>query len=152
MNGQSQISTALIAESDPDDRFFMKKALARTNYSVRLAIVEDGEEALDYLFRRGIYHHPETSPAPDFLLLDLDLPRLDGRDVLKRIRADKRTKALPVVVINSSKSDTDLMQCFNLGVFNYQIKPETFSGWVNLMRELGQMWIVENESGVPPRA
>ena len=101
---------------------------------------------LDYVFRRGIYHNPETSPAPDFLLLDLDLPRLDGRTVLKRIRADKRTQALPVVVVSASRSDANLMHCFNLGVFNYQAKPESFSGWVKLMNELGQFWIVESQS------
>lgn len=145
MNTKSSITTALIGENDPDDRFFMKKALARTQMPLRLTFAEDGEEVLDYVFRRGIYRQPDTSPAPDFLLLDLDLPRLDGRVVLERIRADKRTRALPVVVVSGSKSDTDLMHCFNLGVFNYQAKPDTFSGWVKLMNELGQVWIVESQ-------
>ncbi len=107
--------------------------------------VEDGEETLDYVFRRGIYLHPETSPTPDFLVLDLDLPRVDGRAVLRRIREDRRTRAMPVVVINSSKSDADVLHCFNPGVHNYQVKPDTFSDWMNLMKELGQLWIVDNQ-------
>jgi CheY-like chemotaxis protein len=133
--------TILLADDDPDDRMFARDALAESRLANDLRTAEDGEELMDYLHRRGKFANPEDSPWPGMILLDLNMPRKDGREALKEIKADPRTRRIPVVVLTTSKAEEDIYRTYDLGVSSFITKPITFEGLVNVMKTLGKYWI-----------
>ena len=137
----------LIADDDADDRLLAQDALLESGTQARLFFVADGVELLDYL-RRSAGDAPET-PAPDLLLLDLNMPRLDGRAALAQIKNDPRLKTLPVVVLSTSGADTDISYCYRNGANSYITKAVSFEGMVDAMRNLGHYWAETVQ--LPPR-
>ena len=133
--------TILLAEDDADDRLLVKEALAEGRVLNDLRSVEDGEELLDYLRRQGRYADPETSPRPGLVLLDLNMPRKDGREALREIKADPDLKRIPVVVMTTSKAEEDVLRSYDLGANSYITKPVTFERLVELMKVMGRYWI-----------
>ncbi|MFL6235791.1 MAG: response regulator [Thermoanaerobaculia bacterium] len=141
MKPQGKRMTILLAEDDADDRLLVKEALAEGRVLNELRSVEDGEELLDYLRRRGRYADPETSPRPGLVLLDLNMPRKDGREALREIKGDPDLKRIPVVVMTTSKAEEDILSSYDLGASSYITKPVTFERLVELMKVLGRYWI-----------
>jgi CheY-like chemotaxis protein len=129
-----------MAEDDADDRLLVKDALEECQWNADLRFVENGEELLDYLLRQGKYRRAEESPRPRLILLDLNMPRKDGREVLRDIRGHAELRRIPVVVLTTSKADTDIERVYELGANSFISKPVQFDGLVNLMRMLGQYW------------
>lgn len=139
----------LMVEDNPDDEELTRLALEESNVSNRLVVVRDGQEALDWLFCSGKYAARDPCEDPCVVLLDLKLPKLSGLEVLERIRADERTRRLPVVILTSSREEQDLIRGYNLGANSYIRKPVDFEQFSRAVRELGMYWIVLNEP--PPR-
>jgi len=140
----------LMAEDDPDDRLMTKEALSECRLANELRFVDDGEELLDYLYRRGNYHDPELAPRPGIILLDLNMPRKDGREALKDIKTDPELRRIPIVVLTTSKAEEDILRSYNLGANSFITKPVSFEGLVNVIITLGKYWfeIVE----LPPNS
>jgi two-component system response regulator len=136
----------LLIEDNPDDVELTMRALSKNNIVNEVVVVCDGVEALDYLFGTGKY---AGRVLPELVLLDLKLPRIDGLEVLKRLRADERTKLIPVVILTSSKEESDLISGYELGANSYIRKPIKFDEFVKVVGELGLYWLVLNEP--PPR-
>lgn len=132
--------TILMADDDEDDRIMSKEALEESRLKNDLRFVVDGEELMDYLYRRGIYSDPEKSPRPDLILLDLNMPRKDGREALKKIKQDDDLREIPVVVLTTSKAEEDIFRTYNLGVNSYITKPVSFQGMVDIMNGLSVYW------------
>ena len=130
----------LLADDDADDRMLARDALKESRLANDLRYVENGEELMDYLHRRGAYEKPETSPTPGLILLDLNMPRKDGREALREIKSDPDLRHIPVVVLTTSKAEEDIYRTYNLGVNSFITKPVTFEGLVNVMRTLGTYW------------
>ncbi|MCJ7530000.1 MAG: response regulator, partial [Anaerolineales bacterium] len=130
----------LMAEDDPDDRLMTKEALSECRLANDLRFVEDGEELLDYLSRRGNYHDPELAPRPGIILLDLNMPRKDGREALKDIKTDPELRRIPIVVLTTSKAEEDILRSYNLGANSFITKPVSFAGLVNVIITLGKYW------------
>lgn len=130
----------LLADDDADDRLLTRDALAENRLANNLQCVEDGEELLDYLFRRGKYTDPESSPRPGLILLDLNMPRKDGREALKEIKSHPDLRKIPIVVLTTSKADEDICRSYKLGVNSYITKPVTFASLVEVMKALGKYW------------
>ncbi len=130
----------LLAEDDADDRLLAEDALAESHISGSLRCVEDGEELLDYLHRRGGYADPGRSPRPDIILLDLNMPRKDGREALREIKSDPDLRRIPVIALTTSKESEDVRKTYDLGVSSYIKKPVSFDGLVDVMRMLGKYW------------
>jgi len=139
----------LLVEDDPDDEVLTLRALEKSNILNEIVVARDGVEALDYLFGEGSYSGRDTSVMPQLVLLDLKLPKMDGLEVLRRIRADKRTKLLPVVILTSSKEERDLIQGYNLGANSYIRKPVDFVQFRKAVQHLGLYWLVLNVA--PPK-
>lgn len=139
----------LLVEDNPDDEELTLRALKKNNIQNDMIIARDGAEALDYLFGTGAYAGRDVSKMPSVTLLDLKLPKIDGLEVLRRIRADERTKLLPVVILTSSKEEQDLIDGYRLGANSYIQKPVDFAQFAEAIRELGLYWLVLNEP--PPR-
>jgi len=138
----------LLVEDNPDDEALTLRALKKNNIRNEVIIAHDGVEALDYLFGTGTYEGRDTRIMPQIILLDLKLPRLDGLEVLRRLRSDKRTRLLPVVILTSSKEEMDLINGYSLGANSYIRKPVDFPQFTEAIRQLGLYWLVLNES--PP--
>jgi len=138
----------LLVEDNPDDELLAIRALEKNNIMNEVVVARDGTEALDYLFGAGAYAGRDMSVMPQIILLDLKLPKIDGLEVLRRLRNDERTKLLPVVVLTSSKEDRDLTECYSLGANSYICKPVNFAQFTEAIRQLGLYWLVLNES--PP--
>jgi two-component system, response regulator len=136
----------LLAEDNPDDVKLTLRALKKSNILNEVVIAEDGVEALDYLFGTGKFAGRDTSVKPQLVLLDLKMPRLDGLEVLQRIRADERTALLPVVVLTTSSEDRDRIESYKLGANSYIRKPVDFNQFVDAVQQLGLYWLVLNES------
>lgn len=134
----------LLVEDNPDDEKLAVRALKKNNVLNDVAVARDGVEAVEYLFGAG----REKRTMPALVLLDLKLPKMDGLEVLRRIRADERTKRLPVVVLTSSKEEQDLIQSYDLGANSYIRKPVDFTQFTEAVRQLGLYWLVLNE-GAP---
>src|SRR5688500_11304369 len=132
--------TILLADDDADDRVLAQDALKESRLANDLRFVENGEELMDYLLRRGPYDNPETSPTPGLILLDLNMPRKDGREALREIKSDPNLRSIPVVVLTTSKAEEDIYRSYDLGVNSFITKPVTFDGLVNVMRALGKYW------------
>jgi two-component system response regulator len=135
----------LLVEDNPDDEALTLRALQRNNITNQVVIAHDGVEAIDYLFGQGAYEGRDPCDLPQIVLLDLKLPRMDGFEVLKKLRADPRTKLLPVVILTSSKEQQDLVQGYGLGANSYGRKPVDFDQFVQAVRQLGLYWLVLNE-------
>jgi CheY-like chemotaxis protein len=132
--------TILLADDDADDRMLTRDALAESRLANDLRFVEDGEELMDYLLCRGKYASPGSCPKPGLILLDLNMPRKDGREALREIKAHPDLRSIPVVVLTTSKAEEDIYRTYNLGVNSYITKPVTFDGLVKVMRALSQYW------------
>jgi CheY-like chemotaxis protein len=129
----------LMADDDADDRLLAKDALAECRLSGELHFVENGEELLDYLHRRGKYGQA-SSPRPGLILLDLNMPRKDGREALREIKSNPELRKIPVVVLTTSQADTDIAQIYDLGANSFITKPVTFDALVKVMKVLGDYW------------
>ncbi|HYT60104.1 MAG TPA: response regulator [Haliangiales bacterium] len=132
--------TLLLADDDPDDRLLAEQALEKSRVANDLRCVEDGEELLDYLRRRGKYADPKESPRPGLILLDLNMPRKDGREALREIKGDPKLRDIPVIVLTTSKAEEDIARSYNLGVNSYITKPVKFSALVDVMKAIGKYW------------
>ena len=132
--------TILMAEDDPDDRLLTKEALEDNRLINDLHFVEDGEELMDYLCQRGQYADPDTSPRPGLILLDLNMPRKDGREALEEIKADPNLRRIPIVVLTTSKAEEDILRSYDLGVNSFIVKPVTFGALVEVMQALKKYW------------
>ena len=132
----------LIVEDNPNDEELTIRALKRSHICNPLHVVRDGPEALDFLFCTGIYADRDPHDVPEVILLDLNLPKLNGLEVLKRIRADERTSMIPVVILTSSKEEQDLIEGYKLGANSYMRKPVDFKQFVDAGRPLGLSWLV----------
>jgi CheY-like chemotaxis protein len=141
--------TILLVEDNPDDQALTKRALKKNNILNDVVVAQDGVEALDYLFGTGAHAGRDVNVLPAVVLLDLKLPKVDGLEVLRRIRDDHRTKLLPVVVLTSSKEEQDLAQSYSIGANSYIRKPVDFAQFIEAVRQLGLYWLVLNEA--PPR-
>jgi two-component system response regulator len=140
----------LLVEDNPDDGELTLRALKKNNIQNDVVIARDGAEALDYLFGTGAYAGRDLSQMPSVTLLDLKLPKVDGLEVLKRIREHEQTKFLPVVILTSSKEEQDLIKGYSLGANSYIRKPVDFSQFIDAVRQLGLYWLLLNEA-VPQR-
>jgi CheY-like chemotaxis protein len=138
----------LLVEDNPDDEALAIRALRRNHISNEIVIARDGVEALDYLFGTGIHAGRDISIKPTVVLLDLKLPRVDGLEVLRRLREDKRTSLLPVVVLTTSSEEQDLLTSYSLGCNSYIRKPVDFIQFTEAVRQLGMYWLLMNET--PP--
>src|SRR5947209_800636 len=138
----------LLVEDNARDEALTRRALKKNNIQNEVVVARDGVEALDYLFGTGAYAGRNTGVQPQVTLLDLKLPRVDGLEVLRRIRSDPRTKLLPVVILTSSKEDQDLIAGYSLGANSYVRKPVDFSEFIEAVRSLGLFWLLLNEA--PP--
>ncbi len=137
----------LLVEDNPDDVELTLHALKKNKIVNPVKIVRDGQEALDYLFQKGDYESTDYDP-PNVILLDLKLPKVDGIEVLQRIKSDRRTKLIPVVILTSSKEESDLLRSYDLGVNSYIRKPVDFDQFVETVRQIGFYWMLINEQ--PP--
>jgi CheY-like chemotaxis protein len=132
--------TILMADDDADDRDFARSAMEEGRLANELRFVEDGEELLDYLHRRGRYADPKDSPRPGLILLDLNMPRKDGREALREIKGDPALRHIPVVVLTTSKTEEDILRSYDLGANCFITKPVTFEGLVDVVRVLDKHW------------
>ncbi len=130
----------LMAEDDADDRLLVKDALSECGLADNLRFVEDGEDLMDYLLRRGKHAGVEASPRPGLILLDLNMPRKDGREVLREIRAHPELRRIPVIAFTTSKADTDISSLYDLGANSFICKPVAFEALVNVMTTLSRYW------------
>ncbi len=141
--------TVLLVEDNPSDEKLTVRALKQGDVPHQVVVAKDGADALDYLFRTGAHAGRADGPPPTLVLLDLKLPRVGGLEVLRRIRADARTKLLPVVVLTASREESDLAECFALGANAYVRKPVDYGEFVEAARTLGLFWLLYNESPPP---
>lgn len=126
----------VIADDDPEDRMLAAEALEGSRLANEVRFVNDGQELLDYLRHQGAYADPASAPRPGLVLLDLNMPRKDGRAVLNELKADKALSAIPVVVLTSSKADEDVVRSYDLGVSSYIVKPVTFEALLDVLQNV----------------
>ncbi len=139
-----EVGRILLAEDDPRDVELTLEALADYNLANEVVVVGDGEEALDYIYRRGVFaSRPEAQPS--VVLLDLKMPRVTGVEVIQQLKSDPTTRSIPVVVLTSSRESRDLQRCYELGVNAYVVKPVQFSDFIEAVRQVGAFWAVLNE-------
>jgi len=136
----------LLVEDDPDDEILTIRALKKNNILNEVVVARDGAEALDFLFGTGQYADRDIKETPQVVLLDLKLPKLDGLEVLRRLRKDERTKLLPIVVLTSSAEQQDVIESYRLGANSYILKPVDFNQFAEAIRQLGLYWLVLNEA------
>ncbi|HYO68638.1 MAG TPA: response regulator [Archangium sp.] len=135
-----KLVTILMADDDMDDREFARTAMQESRLMNELRFVEDGEELLDYLYRRGAYSDPNSAPRPGLILLDLNMPRKDGREALREIKSDPSLRQIPVVVLTTSKAEEDILRSYDLGANCFISKPVTFDGLVEVVKVLDKHW------------
>jgi two-component system, response regulator len=140
----------LLVEDNPDDIELTRRAFDRSNIANEIVTASDGQEALDYLFSTGVHAGRDAALMPHVILLDLNLPKISGLEVLRRMRADERTKRIPVVVLTTSNEEKDVIGSYDLGANSYVRKPVDFAQFLDAARHLGLYWLVLNEP--PPRA
>jgi CheY-like chemotaxis protein len=149
MKTEGKMITIVLADDDADDRKLTEDAFAENRLVNQLHFVEDGEELMDYLHRRGKYEPLRSEPLPGLILLDLNMPRKDGREALKEIKADPNLRRIPIVVLTTSKAEEDIVRTYDLGVNSYVTKPVTFKSLVELVKVLGRYWFEVVE--LPPK-
>ncbi|OFY39067.1 MAG: two-component system response regulator [Bacteroidetes bacterium GWF2_40_14] len=138
----------LLIEDNPNDVELTLRALRKNNLANNIHVVNDGAEALDYFFATGKYHDRDISLTPKLVILDLKLPKIDGIEILRIIKNDARTKSIPVVVLTSSKEESDIIASYKMGANSFIVKPVDFDKFIVTVRELGMYWLLLNE---PPR-
>ena len=138
----------LLVEDNPDDELLMIRALSKNHIANEVIVARDGVEALDYLYGTGAYAERDPSVMPQLILLDLKLPKIDGLEVLKRLREDEQTKLIPVVVLTTSAEQQDVVRSYNLGANSYVQKPVDFDEFIEATRQLGLYWLVINKTVV----
>jgi len=138
----------LLVEDDPNDVELTLHTFMAHNLANRIEVVRDGAEALDFIFGTGAYAHRRVEDGPKVILLDLKLPKVDGLEVLRRVKADPRTRLIPVVVMTSSREERDIVESYELGVNSYIVKPVNFEQFTEAVRSLGMYWLLLNQ---PPR-
>ena len=138
----------LLVEDNPNDVKLTLHALKTNHLTNRIHVVRDGEEALEFVFATGAYASRDRDQRPKVILLDLKLPKVDGLEVLRRIKADARTRTIPVVVLTSSREERDVVESYQLGVNSYIVKPVDFDQFTDMVRQLGLYWMLLNQ---PPR-
>ena len=141
MKIEGKVITILLADDDPDDRKLTQDAFVENRLVNVLHCVEDGEELMEYLRRQGRYVDQKDAPLPGLILLDLNMPRKDGREALKEIKADPELRRIPIVVLTTSKAEEDILRTYDLGVNSYVTKPVTFKSLVELIKVLGRYWV-----------
>ena len=135
----------VIVEDDPNDAELILRVLKKHNLANKLVLLKDGAEALDYLLPQGVYRSRRVDSTPKVVLLDLKLPKVNGIEVLQRIKSEERTRNIPVVVLTSSREDRDMKECYALGVNSYVTKPINFDEFANAVAELGLYWLMLNK-------
>ena len=140
MAKMNKMITILMADDDPDDRVLIQEAFEESKLNNHLFYVKDGEELLDYLEQRGKYAAPIEAPRPDLILLDLNMPKKDGREALKEIKADPELRQIPIVVLTTSHVEEDIYHTYDLGGSSYITKPTTFDGLVEVIQSLSSYW------------
>lgn len=141
MNAPRQPITILMADDDPDDRLMTQEAFAECRLKNPLRFVDDGEELMDYLRRRGPFADEKAYPMPGLVLLDLNMPRKDGREVLREIKADPGLRGIPVVILTTSKAEEDVVRSYRDGVNSFITKPVTFNALLEVVQTLGKYWL-----------
>ncbi len=140
MNDKTNSITILMADDDADDRLMTREAFDEARLANDLRFVEDGEELMDYLNKKGKYAEPADAPRPGLILLDLNMPKKDGREALKEIKSDPNFKQIPIVVMTTSKAEQDIYSSYDLGVNSFITKPVSFEGMVFVITTLAQYW------------
>lgn len=140
MTAPNRSIVILMADDDPDDRMLAQEAFEESRLSNDLLFVEDGEELMDYLLRRGRFAEPGSAPRPGLILLDLNMPRKDGREALREIKEHPELRRIPVVVLTTSKAEEDVLRTYDEGANSFITKPATFEGLVAVIRSLGNYW------------
>lgn len=133
--------TILMADDDPDDRHLTKEAFAESHLANDLRFVEDGEQLMDYLYHRGKYEDPAAAPRPSIILLDLNMPKKDGREALQEIKADPQFRGIRVIVMTTSKAEDDIVRSYDLSAASYITKPVTFEALLDVIKTLGKYWL-----------
>lgn len=136
----NRMLTILMADDDPDDRLLAQTAFDEISVTGYLHCVEDGEELLDYLHHRGRYANSVTAPRPDLILLDLNMPRKGGNEVIFEIKSDPELRRIPIVVLTTSRAEEDVIRSYDLGVSSFIVKPLTFTEFVDVMEAIGKYW------------
>lgn len=147
MNNATAVEVLLV-EDNPQDLELALRALQKAKLTNRIQIARDGAEALDFIFCTGAHDGRKIDDSPRVILLDLKLPKIDGLEVLRRVKSDPRTKAIPVVVLTSSKEQRDVVESYQLGVNSYIVKPVDFAGFADAVKEIGLYWLLLNQ---PPK-
>ena len=145
----SHTAEILLVEDNPDELELTLDALEESHFVNPVAVARDGEEALHYLFAQGDYADRADAPMPKLILLDLKLPKVDGIEVLRRIKDDARTRLIPVVVLTSSREESDLMKTYELGANSYIVKPVDIDQFVTSISQVGMYWMMLNEQPAP---
>ena len=145
---ETNIVDILIIEDNPNDLELAVRALKKNNIANNIHVISDGAEALDYFFATGKYSGRNTKLIPKMILLDLKLPKVDGLEILRRIKSDETTKSIPVVILTSSKEESDIVQGYKLGANSFIVKPVDFDKFMTTVRDLGMYWLLLNE---PPK-
>ena len=147
MNSYEEIEVLLV-EDNPNDVELILRAFKKHNLSNKVYVVKDGAEAIDFVFCTGAYAARDIRKPPKVVILDLKLPKVSGKEVLKRIKSDERTKSIPVVVMTSSQEESDVVESYNLGVNSYIVKPVDFEKFADTIKELGMYWVFINKPPV----
>jgi len=147
MNNTTEVEILLV-EDNPNDAELAIRALKKHNLANHVAVVTDGEEALEFMFARGKYAKRNVESGPKIILLDLKLPKVGGLEVLREIKSDPRTKVIPVIVLTSSKEEKDIVESYKLGVNSYILKPVDFDKFVESVKDIGYYWLLLNQSPI----
>jgi two-component system, response regulator len=147
MSSDSMVEILLVEDS-PQDLALALRALKKANLTNKIEVARDGAEALDYVFGEGLHAGRKVEEGPKVILLDLKLPKIDGLEVLRRLKADERTRSIPVVMLTSSKEQNDVVESYRLGVNSYIVKPVNFESFAKAVQDLGMYWMLLNQ---PPR-
>ena len=136
----------IVVEDNPNDAELMVRSLKKNNLANKLVVLEDGEQALDYIFCTGEYKGRDSSVLPNVIFLDLKLPKVHGLEILKKVKSNDKTKMIPVVIVTSSREDPDIKAAYELGANSYVVKPVDFTKFKETINQLGLYWIVVNEN------